>query len=106
MLGTLRAQLHFVRDVQSVDTRGMEPLRSIRDETAAGVAESTVTLDTLREALSRETSVGYRRRPRRVKGAREREQTEEERLVEAATLDRRDKRYFVVASGKGVEKGE
>lgn len=106
MLGTLRAQLHFVRDVQSVDTRGVEPLRSIRDETAAGVAESTVTLDTLREALSRETAVGYRRRPRRVKGAQERGQTEEERLVEAATLERRDKRYFVVASGKGVDKGE
>lgn len=106
MLGTLRAQLYFVRDVQSVDTRGVEPLRSIRDETAAGVAESTVTLDTLREALSREAAVGFRRRPRRVKDARERVQSEEERLVEAATAERRDKRYFVVASGKGVEKQE
>lgn len=106
MLGTLRAQLHFVRDVQSVDTRGVEPLRSIRDETAAGVAESTVTLDTLRGALSRETAVGYRRRPRRVKDAQERGQSEEERLVEAATMGRRDKKYFVVASGKGAQKGE
>ena len=106
MLTTLRAQLHFVRDVQSVDTRGVEPLRSIRDETAAGVAESTVTLDTLREALSRETAVGYRRRPRRVKDAQERGQSEEEKLVDAATLQRRDKRYFVVASSKGFEKGE
>lgn len=106
MLGTLRAQLHFVRDVQSVDTGGVEPLRSIRDETAAGVAESTVTLDTLRDALSRETAVGFRRRPRRVKDAQERVQSEEERLVEAATAERRDKRYFVVASGKGLEKGE
>ncbi|KAG6360165.1 hypothetical protein INS49_011221 [Diaporthe citri] len=106
MLGTLRAQLHFVRDAQSVDTRGVEPLRSIRDETATGVAESTVTLDTLREALSRETAVGFRRRPRRVKDAQERVQSEEERLVEAATVERRDKRYFVVASGKGAEKGE
>ncbi|KAH8778810.1 hypothetical protein F5883DRAFT_600802 [Diaporthe sp. PMI_573] len=106
MLGTLRAQLHFVRDIQSVDTRGVEPLRSIRDETSAGVAESTVTLDTLREALSRETAVGYRRRPRRAKDAQERGQSEEERLVEAATVERRDKRYFVVASGKGGEKEE
>lgn len=106
MLETLRDQLHFVRDVQSVDTRGVEPLRSIRDETAAGVAESTVTLDTLRDALSRETAVGYRRRPRRVKDAQERAQSEEERLVEAATAERRDKRYFVVASGKRGEKGE
>lgn len=104
MLETLRAQLHFVRDIQSVDTSGYEPLRSIRDETSAGIAESTVTLDTLREALSRETAVGYRRRPRRVKDAQEREQSEEERLVEAATVERRDRKYFVVASGKGVEK--
>lgn len=106
MLGTLRAQLHFVRDIQSVDTRGVEPLRSIRDETSAGVAESTVTLETLREALSRETAVGYRRRPRRVKDTQERAQSEEERLVEAATVQRRDKRYFVVASGKGGEREE
>lgn len=104
MLRTLRDQLHFVRDIQSVDTRGVEPLRSIRDETSAGVAESTVTLDTLRETLARETAVGYRRRPRRSKDAQERGQSEEERLVEAATAERRDKRYFVVASGKGVEK--
>lgn len=104
MLATLRAQLHFVRDIQSVDTSGCEPLRSIRDETSAGLAESTVTLDTLREVLSRETTVGYRRRPRRVRDAQERVQSEEERLVEAATEGRRDRRYFVVASGKGSEK--
>ncbi|KKY32136.1 hypothetical protein UCDDA912_g07915 [Diaporthe ampelina] len=106
MLKTLRAQLHFVRDIQAVDTRGVEPLRSIRDETSAGVAESTVTLDTLRDALSRETAAGFRRRPRRVKDARERGQSEEERLVEVATVERREKTYFVVASSKGAEKGE
>jgi hypothetical protein len=105
MLKTLHAQLHFVRDIQSVDTRGVEPLRSIRDETSAGVAESTVTLGTLREALSRETAVGYRRRPRRVRDPQERVQSEEEMLVEAATVERRDRRYFVVvASGKEGEK--
>ncbi|KAG8160494.1 hypothetical protein KVR01_010030 [Diaporthe batatas] len=104
MLTTLRSQLHFVCDIQSVDTSGCEPLRSIRDETSAGVAESTVTLETLREALSRETTVGYRRRPRRVRDAQERVQSEEERLVEAATVERRHRSYFVVASGKGAEK--
>ncbi|POS77502.1 hypothetical protein DHEL01_v204109 [Diaporthe helianthi] len=104
MLTTLRAQLHFVRDIRSVDTSGCEPLRSIRDETFAGVAESTITLETLREALSRENLVGYRQRPRRVRDAQESVQSEEERLVEAATVERRDRRYFVVASGKGREK--
>src|SRR3954454_3409908 len=33
MLKTLHSQLHFVRDIQSVDTEGVEPLQSIRDET-------------------------------------------------------------------------
>lgn len=106
MLGTLQAQLHFVRDIQSVDTRGVEPLRSIRDETSAGVAESTVTLDVLRDALSRETVVGYRRRPRRVKNIKPSRESEEERLVEVATMGRRDNKYFVVASSKGGEKEE
>ncbi|KAI3400039.1 hypothetical protein diail_4873 [Diaporthe ilicicola] len=106
MLGTLRAQLHFVRDIQSVDTRGVEPLRSIRDETSAGVAESTVTLDVLREALSRETVIGYRRRPRRAKNVRASGGSEEERLLEAATIGRRDKKYFVVASGTAGEDRE
>lgn len=100
MLATLQAQLHFVRDIQSVDTAGVEPLRSIRDETSAGVAESTVTLDTLREALSREAVVGHRQRPRRVKTPEDEERCAEEKLVEAATAGRREHRYFVVASGK------
>lgn len=106
MLATLRAQLGFVRDIQSVDTAGIEPLRSIRDETAAGVAESTVTLDTLREALSREATVGHARRPRRVKGPDDEARCPEEVFVDAATEDRRDKRYFVVASRKAKRGGE
>ncbi|KUI55316.1 Glutamyl-tRNA(Gln) amidotransferase subunit F, mitochondrial [Cytospora mali] len=106
MLATLQAQLHFVRDIQSVDTTGIEPLRSIRDETSAGMAESTVTLDTLREALSRETVMGHRRRPRRVKGPGDGERSAEEKLVEAATAGRRENRYFVVASAKAKRGGE
>lgn len=105
MLATLHAQLHFVRDIQSVDTTGVEPLRSIRDETSAGVAESTVTLDTLKGALSREAVVGHRRRPRRIKGPDDGERSAEEKLVEAATARRRENRYFVVASGK-AKRGE
>lgn len=105
MLATLQAQLHFVRDVRSVDTAGVEPLRSIRDETSAGVAESAVTLDTLREALLRETAMGHRRRPRRVRGPGDGERCPEEKLVEAATEGRREKRYFIVASGK-AKRGE
>ncbi len=61
----LRSQLHFVRDIQSVDTAGFEPLRSIRDETEHGLQEQTVGLEQLREALSREETFGHSKRPRR-----------------------------------------
>ncbi|KAK7733331.1 hypothetical protein SLS53_008228 [Cytospora paraplurivora] len=106
MLATLEAQLHFVRDIQSVDTTGVEPLRSIRDETSAGLAESTVTLDTLRDALSRETVVGHARRPQRLRTPDDGARSAEEELVEAETAGRRDKRYFVVASTKAKRGGE
>lgn len=71
LLDTLRAQLHFVRAVQAVDTAGVEPLRSIRDETAAGRAEAAVTLDTpqIRAALAEEEAYGRWKRPRRRRRA-------------------------------------
>ncbi len=66
MLATLRSQLHFVREVQSVDTTGIEPLSAIREETEEAVTERTIGLDTLSEDLSKETIKGRMRRPRRV----------------------------------------
>ncbi|KAF3766011.1 hypothetical protein M406DRAFT_243751, partial [Cryphonectria parasitica EP155] len=98
MLQTLHTQLHFVRDVQSVDTTGIAPLRSIRDETSAGISEATVTLDSLREVLGRENVVGHRRRPRRDREA-EKVQSDEEILVEAATRRRRERGYYLVDKG-------
>jgi Asp-tRNA(Asn)/Glu-tRNA(Gln) amidotransferase C subunit len=58
MLETLTAQLHFVGKIQEVDTTGVEPLRAIRDETAAAEAEQTITLETLADALKNEKLIG------------------------------------------------
>jgi Glu-tRNAGln amidotransferase C subunit len=58
-----------VREVQRVDTTGVEPLQALRDETAAGVAEGTVGLDTMRDALAQEEVIGRMRRPRRKRAA-------------------------------------
>ncbi|KAK4248670.1 hypothetical protein C7999DRAFT_30907 [Corynascus novoguineensis] len=69
MLADLDAQLHFVRDIQRVDTEGVDPLPSIRDETAAGLREAAVTVETLRRALAEEEVVGRCRRPRRRRGS-------------------------------------
>ncbi|KAI8624014.1 hypothetical protein F5Y19DRAFT_339902 [Xylariaceae sp. FL1651] len=65
MLSTLSSQLHFVRSIQGVDTTGVSPLRVIRDETAHGLAEQTIGLAELRDALDMEDIVGHARRPRR-----------------------------------------
>lgn len=69
MLSTLHSQLHFVRAIQAVDTTGVEPLRSLRDETREGEAEAKVGLAAMREALGKEEVRGkWHRRIRRKRG--------------------------------------
>lgn len=98
LLGTLSSQLHFVRAIQSVDTRGVEPLRAIRDETAAGMAEQTIGLDSLRAALDKEDVVGHARRPRRRRDKIDAGDVEGWDALAGASL--KAGRYFVVRSGK------
>lgn len=96
MIAILKSQLHFVRAVQQVDTDGVEPLRAIRDETAAAAEENSVTLDDLRGVLAKEELVGYYRRPRRVK---EPLVSDAENWDVLATASRKAGKYFVVQSG-------
>ncbi|KAJ5643406.1 uncharacterized protein N7484_005913 [Penicillium longicatenatum] len=70
MLRTLESQIHFVKEMQTVDTTGIEPLRSIRDETAAAAQETAIGLDQLRDALAKEQVSGRRRRIQRIQGER------------------------------------
>ena len=69
MIETLESQLHFVQAVQSVDTTGVEPLRAIRDETKRAEQENEINLDSLKEALDKEETVGFARRIQRKKAA-------------------------------------
>jgi len=69
MLKTLQTQLHFVKEIQSVDTTGVEPLQAIRDETEQGVKENTIGLASLEKALADEEIKGRNRRPRRKRDA-------------------------------------
>lgn len=99
MLQTLHSQLHFVRDAQSVDTTGVEPLRSLRDETAEGVAEATIGLQQLREALAKEIRFGHRRRPKRQRGDKiDTKGVEDWNPLQTAS--RTAGKYFVVQSKK------
>ena len=62
MLKDLGSQLHFVRAIQDVDTDGVEPLVSLRDETVEAAKEDEITVDTLKEDLAKETVTGIRGR--------------------------------------------
>lgn len=100
MIGVLQSQLLFVRDIQSVDTQGVEPLRAIRDETKAGLNEATIGVDQLRGALSQEVAFGRSRRPRRQKQAEGEILEVEEGWDPLQTASETTGPYFVVRSGK------
>lgn len=70
MLETLESQIHFVREIQSVDASGVEPLQSIRDESPEAIQENTIGLEQLREALSQERVVGRNKRIQRIESER------------------------------------
>lgn len=67
MLETLESQIHFVKEIQKVDTTNVEPLVAIRDETSEALQEQEVTLEKLQPWLDLEEKVGkngtVRRRP-------------------------------------------
>ncbi|MCJ1242373.1 hypothetical protein MMC14_010381 [Varicellaria rhodocarpa] len=65
ILKTLASQLHFVQAIQNIDTTGIEPLRSIKDETTQAKMENEINLDSLKEEFGNEEIVGPSRRIRR-----------------------------------------
>jgi len=105
LLRTLHAQLHFVRDIQRVNTSGIEPLSSIRDETTEGIKECTITCETVWQALKTEETVGKCRRPRRRRGEKVDVKGVEDWDVLGCAGETAG-RYFVVRSGSVKEGGE
>jgi Asp-tRNA(Asn)/Glu-tRNA(Gln) amidotransferase C subunit len=101
MMSTLVAQLHFVKEMQKVNTTGIKPLKAIRDETSQAEREQEVTLETLKDALAREEVVGkfykrIRRKPDMASPNRLPEQ-----CVPLQHAQRKAGKFFVVNSGKG-----
>jgi Asp-tRNA(Asn)/Glu-tRNA(Gln) amidotransferase C subunit len=97
MLATLSSQLHFVRQIQEVDTTGIEPLRSLRDETAEGEREAELGLDALKEALEKEDVRG--KFHKRIRRRAEMDEKGEQWDV-LGTATKKVGRYFVVEGGK------
>ncbi|KAF9698358.1 hypothetical protein EKO04_003619 [Ascochyta lentis] len=102
MLDTLAAQLHFVGEIQRVDTTGVQPLRAIRDETKAAEQEQTIGLDTLKEALAREKVIGkWHRRVQRDTTPVNAKDVEDWDVLGSA--EKRAGKYFVVESERPPE---
>lgn len=105
MLKTLESQIYFVKEIQRVDTTGVSPLQSIRDESPEAVKERTVGLEQLKEAFSKEQVYGRRNRIQRV-------QTEKNERPDRNAWDGKALQYasktkgpfFVVETRKGDSK--
>ncbi|KAI1612792.1 hypothetical protein EDD37DRAFT_320070 [Exophiala viscosa] len=65
MMETLAQQIHFVKEIQKVDTTGVEPLVAIRDETVEAQQESQFTKESLAHFLALEERRGKSGRIRR-----------------------------------------
>lgn len=96
MLSTLSSQLHFVKDIQQMDTTGVEPLRSLRDETKQGEKEAELGLDALKVALESEEIRG--RWHKRIR--RQRKPADSQRWDVLGCASKKVGRYFVVEGGK------
>jgi len=107
MLKTLESQIHFVKEVQKVDTTGVEPLQAIRDETEDAVQEQTITLQDLKPFLDMEEKVGRNGTVRRRKAKRINEEDMTQELPDwtqdlgDASKERRLGRFFFVKREKG-----
>lgn len=102
MLDTLAAQLHFVGEIQRVDTTGIKPLRTIRDETKQAEEEQTIGMETLREALAKEKTIGkWHRRIQRDTTPIDAKDVEEWDVLGSA--EKKAGRYFVVESERPPE---
>jgi Asp-tRNA(Asn)/Glu-tRNA(Gln) amidotransferase C subunit len=102
MLDTLAAQLHFVGKIQEVDTTGVQPLRAIRDETAAAEEEQTITHGKVQRALEKEKVVGrYHKRIERDTTPVDAKDAEDWHVLGSA--ERKSGKYFVVESERPQE---
>jgi Asp-tRNA(Asn)/Glu-tRNA(Gln) amidotransferase C subunit len=103
MLKILHSQLHFVKDIQKVDTEDVEPLQRIRDETEEGIKDITIGMEQLKEAFEKEDVKGRNRRPRRRRGEDvDTKDVEDWDVLGAAgeKVELAGGKYFVVRSGK------
>ena len=96
MIKTLESQLQFVNTIQTVDTTGVKPLQSIRDETDEGMKENEITLESMKGDLDKEVVNERSKRIRNGKNWGKRIEAEEEDHVDPINLAPRKVGRFVV----------
>ena len=106
MLKTLESQIHFVREIQKVDTTGVDPLRAIRDETAEGAEEQTIRMADLQEYLDAEEVVGRNRRIKRRPRDDPEARAAEDWNVFAMSEGKKMGKYFFVRKEKKAQVDE
>jgi hypothetical protein len=82
-----------------VDTKGVAPLQSIRDETEEGIKEASIGMEALKETFANEVVNGRNRRLRRKRDTPFNTKGAEDWDV-LGTASRTVGKYFVVNSGK------
>ncbi|TKA64989.1 hypothetical protein B0A49_10353 [Cryomyces minteri] len=103
MLKTVGSQLHFVEEIQKIDTAGVEPLRSLRDETPEAQKEAEIGLAELKDALAQEEGLGKHHRKIRRKTTPPVDAKDAEGWDVLGSTQKKVGRYFVVESGKETE---
>ncbi|KAF2834597.1 hypothetical protein M501DRAFT_1009055 [Patellaria atrata CBS 101060] len=100
MANTLESQLHFVKEIRQVNTKDIQPLRSIRDETVKAEKEIEIVLSSLQNTITEEDKVsalpGRERKKRVVTNATQ----EAEYWNVIGSADRKSGKYFIVDSAK------
>ncbi|EME88222.1 uncharacterized protein MYCFIDRAFT_148855 [Pseudocercospora fijiensis CIRAD86] len=101
MLATLSSQLHFVRDIQRVNTEDVKPLSSLRDETSQGEKEAELGMNALKSALANEELRGqHHKRVRRKHERQQGQDQEQDRWDVLGNASKKTGRYFVVEGGR------
>lgn len=99
MIKDLQSQLQFVKAIQKVNTDGVRPLQSIRDETKRAEMENMITVESLKDEFDKETVVGRRGRITKVEAP----SCDAETAEDWDPLDQAPKklgRYFVLKTDK------
>lgn len=96
-LSTLHSQLGFVKDVQSVDTKGVQTLQSLRDETIVASQETSVDIESVKHVLNSERLIG--KHYKRLRTETRRPPIDSDSWDVLGHAERKVGNYFVVKSG-------